>query len=58
MEALTIEDRTATLDGLIVGWTQYSRRFELLTLEQAVIQGEVAPQVMEAVTQEGRNPMH
>lgn len=58
VEALTIVDRTETLDGLIVGWTQYSRRFELLTPEQAVIQGEVAPQVMEAVTQEGRNPMH
>lgn len=58
VEALTIDDRTETFEGQIVGWTQYSKRFELLTPEQALIQGEVAPQVMEAVTQEGRNPMH
>jgi hypothetical protein len=58
VEALTIDDRTEAFEGKIVGWTQFSRRFELLTTDNTVLQGEVAPEVIDAVTQENTNPLH
>lgn len=58
VDALSIEERTEQLEGEIVGWTQYARRFELITADQGVIQGEVSPELMAEVIQQGMNLLH
>lgn len=59
VEGLTIEDRTEERVGQIVGWTEFSQRFELRLHEgSAVIVGLVAREAMERAIQEGINPLH
>lgn len=58
-EALVIEDRTDTLQGEIIGWAEYSHRFELrLHADHKVVVGAVSRQAMEHLLQEGLVPLH
>ncbi|SCX71318.1 hypothetical protein [Variovorax sp. EL159] len=58
-EAMTIEDRTETLEGEIIGWAEYSSRFELrLHIDRNVVIGTVSRAAMEQALQEGLVPLH
>jgi hypothetical protein len=59
VEGLSIEDRNETLEGQIVGWTQYSHRFELRPHDgSALLAGAVARETMDVAIQEGLNPFN
>jgi hypothetical protein len=58
-EALSIEDRTETIEGEIIGWTEYSSRFELRRhADGAVVMGAVMREAMEHLSPEFANPLH
>jgi hypothetical protein len=58
-EALAIEDRVDTLLGEVIGWAEYSLRFELrLHVDRSVVVGTVSREAMERLVQEGTNPLH
>jgi hypothetical protein len=58
-EALTIEDRVETLEGEVIGWAEYSLRFELrLHADRSVVIGAVSREAMERLIQEGLIPLH
>lgn len=57
VEALSIEDRVEEFVGVIVGWTLYSRKFELVCEDQRLVQGEVSADVMERILADGTNPL-
>ena len=58
-EALIIEDRFETLHGEIIGWAEYSLRFELrFHADHKVVVGAVSRQAMERLLQEGLVPLH
>jgi hypothetical protein len=63
-ESLSIEDRVEERVGKIVGWTQYSHRFELQLdgdggeRSGAVIAGLVSRDVMHRAVEEGMNPLN
>lgn len=58
-EAMTIEDRTETLQGEIIGWAEYSSRFELrLHSDRNVVIGTVSRAAMELALQGGLVPLH
>jgi hypothetical protein len=59
VEGLSITDRNEVYAGQIVGWTQYSHRFELQLHDGSVIvTGAVAREAMDRAVQEGLNPLH
>ncbi len=59
VEGLSIEDRNDAFTGQIVGWTQYSHRFELqLHDDSTVVVGLVARDVMDRAIQESLNPLN
>ena len=59
VEGLSIEDRNDASAGQIVGWTQYSHRFEMKLHEGgAIVAGSVANDAMDRAIQEGLNPLH
>lgn len=48
VEALTIEDRIETLQGEVIGWAEYSLRFELrLHADSSVVVGAVSREAMD-----------
>lgn len=56
---MVIEDRTETLQGEIIGWAEYSHRFELrLHADHKVVVGAVSRQAMDHLLQEGMVPLH
>lgn len=58
-EALVIEDRVETLQGELIGWAEYSLRFELrLHGDLSVVVGTVSRQAMERSVLDGINPLH
>jgi hypothetical protein len=58
-EAMAIEDRSETLEGEIIGWAEYSSRFELrLHADRSVVIGTVSREAMERSLQEGLAPLH
>jgi hypothetical protein len=58
-EALVIEDRVETLQGEVIGWAEYSLRFELrLHVDRSVVVGTVSREAMERLVLEGINPLH
>lgn len=58
-EGLHIDDRTEDRVGQIVGWTEFSRRFELRPhAGGTVVVGAVARETMDRAIQEGTNPLH
>lgn len=58
-EALSIVDRVETLEGEVIGWAEYSQRFELrLHVDRSVIMGLVAREAMERSMHEGFIPLH
>ena len=59
VENMRITDQTQELFGQIVGWTDFSAKFELrLHQNREVIQGSVAPQALERIAVEGLEPYH
>ncbi len=59
VEGLSIEDRNEAFEGQIVGWTQYSHRFELRLHDGgAMLAGAVAREAMDRAIQEGLNPFN
>lgn len=59
VEQLQIVDRTQEFTGQIVGWTDYSAKFELRRHDtREVIQGGVTADALEKVTTEGVEPYH
>ena len=59
VEGLSIEDRNEAFEGQIVGWTQYSHRFELRLHDgRAMLAGAVAREAMDRAIQEGLNPFN
>jgi len=58
-EALTIAERVETLEGEIIGWTEYSSRFELrVCADRSVVMGHVARDVAENMPSGLSNPLH
>ncbi len=58
-EGLSIVDRVEELQGQVIGWAEFSQRFELrLHADRAVVVGAVSREAMERVAQEGLNPLH
>lgn len=58
-EALAIEDRVEILQGEVIGWAEYSLRFELrLHADRSVVTGSVANEAMERAIQDGLVPLH
>jgi len=58
-EAMTIEERIEILQGEIIGWAEYSSRFELrLHTDRSVVIGTVSRDAMERSLQEGSVPLH
>lgn len=58
-EALVIEDRVEVLHGEVIGWAEYSLRFELrLHVDRSVVVGTVSREAMERLVMEGINPLH
>ena len=58
-DALVLEDRTETLEGEIVGWAEFSLRFEMKPHGgDAVVTGTVARNAMDRALHEGLNPLH
>jgi hypothetical protein len=58
-EALSIEDRIETLEGEVIGWAEYSLRFELrLHDDRSVVVGAVSREAMDRLVLEGANPLH
>jgi len=58
-EAMTIEDRVEMLEGEVIGWAEYSSRFELrLHGDRSVVVGTVTRAAMEHSLQEGLAPLH
>jgi hypothetical protein len=58
-EGLSIQDRVEDLEGQIIGWTEFSQRFELrLHSDRNIVVGTVSRDAMERVAQEGLNPLH
>lgn len=59
VEQLHIVDRTQEYSGQVVGWTDYSAKFELRRHDtREVIQGGVMADALERVTMEGLEPYH
>lgn len=59
VDGLSIEDRYDVGTGQIVGWTQYSHRFELQLHEgNTIVSGLVAREAMDRAIQESLNPLH
>ncbi|WP_198972072.1 hypothetical protein [Xylophilus sp. ASV27] len=59
VENMRITDRTQELEGQIVGWTDYSAKFELRLHEsRELIQGSIAPQTLNRLAAEGVEPYH
>lgn len=58
VEGLSIDERTEQLLGQIVGWTEYSHKFELLRHGGGVVSGSVSREFMNRAVQEGFNPLH
>lgn len=59
VENMRITDRTQELEGQIVGWTDYSAKFELrLHVGHELVQGSISPQALEKVSVEGIEPYH
>ena len=59
LEALEIFDQEKDFDGIIIGWTQYSQRFEFLPRgDLPVVIGKVDQELMEAVKEQGLNPLN
>lgn len=59
VEGLQISDRIDERVGYIIGWTQYSHRFELrLDDDGAVLHGQVSREAMEAAGAAGINPLN
>jgi hypothetical protein len=58
-EALVIEDHVESIEGEVIGWAEYSLRFELrLHTDRSVVVGSVAQGAMERLLMEGFNPLH
>jgi hypothetical protein len=58
-EALAIEDRVETLQGEVIGWAEFSLRFELRShLDRSVVVGSVSAEAMDRLVMEGMNPLH
>lgn len=58
-DALAIVDRVETLEGEVIGWAEYSQRFELrLHLDRSVVMGAVVREAMERSMHEGLMPLH
>lgn len=58
-DALVIEDRLESVDGEIIGWAEYSLRFELrLHSDASVIVGAVSRVTMERSIEAGLMPLH
>lgn len=59
VENMRITDRTQELEGQIVGWTDFSARFELKLHESLeLVQGIISPKALEQVSLEGLEPYH
>jgi hypothetical protein len=59
VENMRITDRTEAFAGQIVGWTDFSAKFELRLYESGeLIQGSISPQVLESMAAEGVEPYH
>lgn len=59
VEGLSISDRTEQVSGQIVGWTQFSHRFELRLHDGAgILTGQVSRVAMDAAVNAGLNPLH
>lgn len=59
VEGLSIDDRNDVGAGQIVGWTEYSHRFELRLHDgSTIVAGSVAREAMDRAIQEGLNPLH
>lgn len=59
VEQLEITDRTQEFTGEIVGWTDYSAKFELRCHDsREVIQGGITADALEKVSAEGMEPYH
>jgi hypothetical protein len=59
VEGLTITDRVDEVAGQIVGWTQYSHRFELMPHDKgSIVMGAVSREAMDRAVQDGLNPLH
>jgi hypothetical protein len=59
VENLQITEQTKELAGQIVGWTDFSAKFELRLHEsRELIQGSIAPSALEKVATEGVEPYH
>jgi hypothetical protein len=58
-EALEIEDRVETLEGEVIGWAEYSLRFELrLHVDRSVVVGTVSRETMERSIAAAFMPLH
>lgn len=59
VEALSIEDRIETLQGEIIGWAEYSLRFELrVHADDSVVVGTVSREAMERLLEDGVILLH
>ncbi len=59
VENMQITDQTLELEGQVVGWLDYSARFELrLHLDQELVQGAISRQALEKIASEGMEPYH
>lgn len=59
-EGLVIDERSETLEGEIIGWTEYSRRFELRLHADpsAVVTGSVSGDAMDQAQSDLTSPLH
>lgn len=59
VESLRIAEDTVVLNGQIIGWTDYSARFELrLHDNQELVQGAITQEALDRVSVEGVEPYH
>jgi hypothetical protein len=59
VENLRISEDTVVLNGQIIGWTDYSARFELrLHGNQELVQGAITREALDRVSVEGVEPYH
>lgn len=59
VEGMTIRDQSTQLSGWVVGWTDYSGRFEFQPHDGSpLMQGTIASSVIESVKAEGLTPYH
>jgi hypothetical protein len=59
LDTLEVRERSQVIEGTVVGWAQFSHRFELKQLDDLpVITGSVERELMERVNEQGLNPLN